>query len=890
MALNLEDEEIEKVDPHDGPDDDGDEIVISSETEEGAVEQEEEDQSKVTVNSYAEAKQYAIDHFPDYQYLINCELGLTPQEPKEGDVKVCMAAAVQYGEIAQNTGYNLLHTMGAKTKGILADRYYMPTVKLNALLSRSGLNHFSAEYAIPLNEFDSIGFSMYYILQIVNFSYLLKRNGIPYLSKDRTEKDPIIVHGGSVAYLSQIATQCLDLVFVGDGDEQYQMYLDKLLEYKRDHKYANRKEFLLACAREIPGVYMPSAYKFEREGNKYTPLYEGIPAQVRKACCNIEKLPVLTTTIFPNSDSFGLPNFECARGCDARCYFCQAGYIGSPYREQPCDKLLECADELERVTGCHNRTPYSFNIGSHSSRLELLSKLAAAPNAMGISSQRIDMFTEEFAQISKATGHSSLTFAIETADDSLRRSINKNLPRETIIKAFETAFRLGFTKIKIYFMYNLPGETYEDIMATEQLVKEILAVKPPHSKCQIRLSFTPFSPQPFTPFQRAACNQDHTEWIVELAKKLREIDVAVRCSTSRRANIIVAVLSRLTPLDLDLLDQISNGPLNSIDPPAGTLKKVQDYVAGLGMTMDDILGELPDGPLPWEIVSCGTTRKHFEMLYARSKERKEFKKCTPNCRACGACTDEVHTKYHKDHDITPEESAKIISVKHPVVGYCSFKFTVDEKWAGARNELILVAARKALINAGVKILKTVRGGIPFDHESRVYGTFIGACSLYERCILPKELTYQYGKITDFKPIAEKPGDYMYMWRMTENETTEAMDKFLAEPSNTFASFRFGQVGSLRTNHSVNEVVHFHRDGYLYLILPPNIAPVFIESEATQQRLADLCARKYELVTPLPGDYANTKPSLLTKKCPKCGKILPMFLGKAVTTCPNPECK
>lgn len=81
-------------------------------------------------------------------------------------------------------------------------------------------------------------------------------------------------------------------------------------------------------------------------------------------------------------------------------------------------------------------------------------------------SQRIDMFSEDFASLAHYSGNNSITLAVESGSDRMRKVINKNLTRQQIMEAMEIAFKIGFNKIKIYMIANLPFELPTDIDGT----------------------------------------------------------------------------------------------------------------------------------------------------------------------------------------------------------------------------------------------------------------------------------------------------------------------------------------------------------------------------------------------------------------------------------------
>ena len=114
----------------------------------------------------------------------------------------------------------------------------------------------------------------------------------------------------------------------------------------------------------------------------------------------------------------------------------------------------------------------------------------------------MDTLDNAIVQSLKNLGREGLTIAPEAGSQRLRQVINKNLSEEQILAGIETALKLGWQKIKLYFMLGLPTETEEDIEAIITLIQKINNAGNRH--LQINVTLSPFVPKPFTPFQWCA--------------------------------------------------------------------------------------------------------------------------------------------------------------------------------------------------------------------------------------------------------------------------------------------------------------------------------------------------------------------------------------------------
>jgi radical SAM superfamily enzyme YgiQ (UPF0313 family) len=90
----------------------------------------------------------------------------------------------------------------------------------------------------------------------------------------------------------------------------------------------------------------------------------------------------------------------------------------------------------------------------------------------------------------------------------LRKLINKDISDEQILENIGAAFRLGWTKIKLYFMIGLPQETDDDVLGIVKICEEITELAGEllpqslfRSRFKLILNLALFSPKPHTPFQ-----------------------------------------------------------------------------------------------------------------------------------------------------------------------------------------------------------------------------------------------------------------------------------------------------------------------------------------------------------------------------------------------------
>src|SRR5256884_1360179 len=113
----------------------------------------------------------------------------------------------------------------------------------------------SLESQTPVRDFDVIAFSISFETDYINMARMLQMSGVPLWSKDRTERDPLIVMGGAASFLNpEPIAEFTDVTGVGEGEILGPKLVDAIFEND------SKEELLLALARQGRGFYIPSLY------------------------------------------------------------------------------------------------------------------------------------------------------------------------------------------------------------------------------------------------------------------------------------------------------------------------------------------------------------------------------------------------------------------------------------------------------------------------------------------------------------------------------------------------------------------------------------------------------------------------------------------------------
>ncbi|WP_168186391.1 radical SAM protein, partial [Hydrocoleum sp. CS-953] len=159
---------------------------------------------------------------------------------------------------------------------------------------------------------------------------------------------------------------------------------------------------------------------------------------------------------------------------------------------------------------------------------------------LSIASVRTNTVTEKLAKILANRDTKSITIAVESGSDRLRKIINKKLANEEIIEAAVNAKAGGLKGIKFYGMVGLPGEEEEDLDAT---IEMMLTLKKAAPGLRLSLGCSTFVPKSHTPFQWFGVNYQSEKRLKFLEKKLRSKGIDFR-PESYKWSVIQGLISR----------------------------------------------------------------------------------------------------------------------------------------------------------------------------------------------------------------------------------------------------------------------------------------------------------------------------------------------------------
>ncbi len=565
---------------------------------------------------------------------------------EQARLRIALAYPDLYEIGMANLGLLILYDRLNRTPGVLADRLYAPWPDMEALLRRDGMPLFGLETRQPLAEFDILGFSLAYELTCTNLLTMLDLAGIPLLAAERSEDDPLVIAGGSMAYNPAPVDAFVDLVVVGEGEEA----MDDLATLWMETRGQGRTAFLRRAA-QLPGIYVPRFYqvRYHDDGTiaAIRPTEAGIPEQVvKRVLPDLSLSPPVTRPVVPYVASVhDRAVIEIQRGCSRGCRFCQAGIVYRPARERPHEEVLAAVRELLAHTGYEELSLLSFSSSDYSGIADLLTALAEEYASQGLSlalpSLRLDSFAVELAEVIAQRRRTGLTFAPEAGTQRLRDVVNKGLDRGDLTATMEAAFSRGWQRVKLYFLVGLPTETQEDLAGIVAMVQEALRIGRQYAgrRARIAVSVNPLVPKPHTPFQwlgQPSAN-DLAERIAFLRRELRSRAIEFSwpdLATSRLEAALARGDRRLGPV---ILEAWRNGARFDAWPEQFDPQRWWAAFQAAGLDPDFYINRSRpfEEILPWDTIHCGVSKTFLWKEYRRALRGEP----TPDCRAgrCSGC-------------------------------------------------------------------------------------------------------------------------------------------------------------------------------------------------------------------------------------------------------------
>jgi len=419
------------------------------------------------------------------------EINSLIKDPSEVKLKFCFVFPDVYEVGMSHLGIQILYHLLNGMKGVACERAFAPWGDMEKVLRQKEIPLSSLESSTPLHQFDIVGFSLQYELCFTNVLNILNLSGIPFYSKDRDNRFPLIIAGGPLTFNPAPVAGFFDAMVIGDGEEVVLEICDRALQWK---EVGTNKEDLLKSLSQLEGVYVPPLHT---QGQK---IYKRIVSDLNQTffptCPIVPYMKVVHDRL----------NLEIARGCKRGCRFCEAGFIHRPYRERSPKVIHEILNASLGPTGYEEVSLLSLSAGDYSSigplLTDLMERFESKRVAVSFPSLRIESVVGQLAEEVKRVRKTGFTIAPEAGTERLRRVINKELDEKIFFQSLSDLFAKGWKNIKLYFMMGLPTEKEEDLRGILALSKKIVSLGEKQKiHPNINVSVSTFVPKPHTPFQ-----------------------------------------------------------------------------------------------------------------------------------------------------------------------------------------------------------------------------------------------------------------------------------------------------------------------------------------------------------------------------------------------------
>ena len=582
---------------------------------------------------------------------IGGEINSFNKELTDEMIRFCFAFPDVYEVGMSHLGMQIIYSLLNQQNDVFCERVFSPWDDMEKAMRAQNMKLFTLETKAPVGDMDILGFTLQYELSYTNILNILNLSGIELYSKDRHDREPLIIAGGPCAYNPEPIADFVDMFFIGEAEEVLLDFLEVYRPYKAGK--ISKNEMLLKAA-NIKGIYVPKFYEPEYDSNNLLLGYkrlESVPEKIQKRIIrDFDNGFQLETMIVPFADIVhDRAVIEVFRGCTKGCRFCQAGMLYRPIRERKPETIVDIIDKVLNSTGFEELSLSSLSTMDYSQIGPLVTQLVEKyeKDNIGVSlpSLRLDSFSIDVVKEIQKIKKTGLTFAPEAGTQRLRDVINKGVSDANILDTYKSIFSLGWHRVKLYFMIGLPTETNEDLDGISEIANlgtfTFKNVKPESMKksVQVTVSTSCFVPKPFTPFQWMA--QESIEGfyskINHLKTKLLNKKVVYNYhdpSTSvlegvfargdrRLSEVLVKAYQMGCKFDgwaefFDMKIWAEAFKACDIDPDFYTVRE---------RSFDEFL--------PWDIIDPGIDKSYLVSEYQKALKAEGTEDCRLGCTGCG---------------------------------------------------------------------------------------------------------------------------------------------------------------------------------------------------------------------------------------------------------------
>ena len=159
------------------------------------------------------------------------ELNSVVKDASKIDIRYAFCFPDLYEIGMSHLGMKILYSLVNDREDSWCERVFAPDADMEEQMRKNNIPLFALESGDYIKDFDMIGFTMYELCY-TNVLNMLDLAKIPLKAKDRTDLTPIICCGGPCTCNPEPITDFVDIVFLGDGEENTVELIDLLKECK----------------------------------------------------------------------------------------------------------------------------------------------------------------------------------------------------------------------------------------------------------------------------------------------------------------------------------------------------------------------------------------------------------------------------------------------------------------------------------------------------------------------------------------------------------------------------------------------------------------------------------------------------------------------------------